>query len=194
MTALQRHRRRFAAAEHRRSPEAEHAMGAHATLCGIPAKQIVVYRHLFRTSGARACPCCSERAAAAPTVPCGQERLHDKVLTAVPSPLRTRLLNALRNGAPIAIWIDGPADGVAVHAHLDHITDGAEAVKDLLATHDPIGIARVTQPSGEFIVLLPQHTDPVIAWANRPVVWWRTLVRGVTSVASAISRGSPRPR
>ncbi|MEU1725966.1 hypothetical protein [Nonomuraea sp. NPDC005692] len=160
-------------------------MGAHATLCGIPAEQIVVYRHHFRTSSAQACPRC-KRAAAVSTVPCGQERLHDKVLTAVPGPLRTRLLNALRNGAPIAIWVNGPADRVAVHAHLDHITDGAEAVKDLLAAHDPIGIARVAQPSGEFVVLLPQHTDPVIAWANRPGTWWRTLVRGVASVAGAI--------
>ncbi|MFI7425058.1 hypothetical protein [Nonomuraea sp. NPDC049684] len=156
-------------------------MGAHATLCGIPAEQMVVYRHHFRAGGTQACPRCSERAAAAPTAPCGQERLHDKVLTALPSLLRTRLLEALRNGAPITVWINGPADRVSVYAHLDHITDGTEVVRDLLATHEPIGIARVTQPSGEFIVVLPQHTAPIIAWAQRPVGWWRTWVRGVTS-------------
>jgi hypothetical protein len=79
--------------------------------------------------------------------------------------LWTRLLDALRTGAEINIWINGPADKIAPYAHLDQITDGAEIVQGLLSTHDPIGIARVAQLSGEFIVLLPQHTGPIIAFA-----------------------------
>ncbi|GII04208.1 hypothetical protein [Planobispora takensis] len=159
---------RFAAAEHRRSPEAEHALGAdQATLCGIPEAQLDIHRHLFRTDDPRACPRCRQRAAAAPSVACAQERLHDKVLTAAPGALRTWLLNVLRDGAEIGIWISGPADRIAIHAHADRITDGAETVKNLLATHDRIGIARVVQPFGEFIVLLPEHTGPIIAWTTR---------------------------
>jgi hypothetical protein len=157
---------RFGAAEHRRFPEAEHALGPHhATLCGIPESRLVVYLHHFRPDDARACGRCREKAAAAPTVPCGQERLHDQVLTAGPEPLRTHLLDALRSGAKIAIWIHGPAKKMAPYARLDRITDGAEAVKELLATRDSISVARVVQPAGEFIVLLPQHTRPIIAWA-----------------------------
>lgn len=55
---------------------------------------------------------------------------------------------------------------IAPYAHLDRITDGAEAIARLLF-HDRIGIARVAQPSGEVIVLLPQHTNPVIAFTTR---------------------------
>lgn len=157
----------FGAAEHRRFPEQEHAFGAHrATLCGIPEAQLDVYLHYFQPEDVRACPRCREKAAAVPTVPCSQERLHDSVLAAAPGPLRTRLLDALRTGAQIDIWISGPANRIAVYAHADHITDEAQAVTDLLATHDHMSIARVVQPSGQFIVLLPQHTVPIIVWAT----------------------------
>nr|BFE86973.1 hypothetical protein GCM10020093_095740 [Planobispora longispora] len=136
-------------------------------MCGIPEVQLDVYRHLFGPDDARACPRCREEAAAASSVACVQERLHDKVLTAAPGALRTWLLDVLRNGAEIDVWISGPADRIAVHAHADRITDGAEIVKDLLAAPAHIGIARVVQPFGEFVVLLPEHTGPIIAWADR---------------------------
>lgn len=156
---------RFPAAENRGSPQAEHAFRSPATLCGIPEQQVNLYRHLFRPGNIRACPRCCEQAAAAPATPCAQERLHDSVLTAAPGLLRARLLDTLRNGAEISIWVNGPASAIAPHAHPGRITDGAEAARELLATHDRIGIARVPQPSGEFIVLLPQHADPVITFA-----------------------------
>lgn len=155
---------RFAAAENRDSPQTEHAFRSPGTLCGIPEEQVIVYRHLFRANNIRACPSCREQAATVPAVPCAQERLHNRVLSAAPGHLRTRLLDWLRNGAEISIWVNGPASAIAWHARPDRITDGAETARELLATHDRIGIARVAQPSGEFIVLLPQHADPVIAF------------------------------
>ncbi|WP_068904614.1 hypothetical protein [Planomonospora sphaerica] len=103
----------------------------------------MLHRHRFRPDDARACARCSELAAAAPTVPSSQERLHDEVLTSAPGPLRTRLLDALRNGAAITMWVRGPADKLAFYVRLDRITDGAAAVKALLATRDRLGLARV---------------------------------------------------
>jgi hypothetical protein len=143
----------------------EHAFEPPATLCGIPEEQIIVYRHLFRPGGIRACPRCREQAAAAPAVPCAQERLHDRVLTAAPGPLRAQLLDALRSGAKITTWITGPASQVARYAAPDRITHGAEAVQDLLNSGDRIGIARVAQPSGEFLVVLPERDAALIAFA-----------------------------
>lgn len=156
---------RFAAAEESASPQAEHALKPPATLCGIPEEQVIVYRHLFTPGGIRACPRCREQAAAAPTVLCTQERLHSKVLTAAPGPLRAQLLDALRSGAKVPVWVTGPASQVTRHARVDRITHGAEAVRDLLSCSGRIGIARVAQPSGEFLIVLPEGDAPVIAFA-----------------------------
>jgi hypothetical protein len=142
----------------------EHAFQPDATLCGIPAQQVSVYRHLFLHSS-RPCPRCRELAAAAPTMPCTQELLHGKVLAAEPGPLRTQLLEALAGGARIAIWVNGPAGHVAGHANADRITQGAGAVTALLGSGGRIGIARVAGPSGEFVVVLPEREAPVIAFA-----------------------------
>ena len=87
------------------------------------------------------------------------------VLTAAPGPLRTRLLQVLRSGAEISIWINGPANRIARYAHSDRITEGAEAVLDLLASRDRIGVARVAHAAGEFIVVLPRRAAPIIAFA-----------------------------
>ena len=156
---------RFAAAEESDPPQAEHAFQPPATLCGIPEARVVLYRHLFKPASPRACPRCREEAAAAPPLPSAQERLHDKALTAPPGPLQGLLLDALRSGARIIIWVNGPGTVVARHARVAAITDGAAAVEHLLASRDPVGIARVAQASGEFIVVLPQHADPIIAFA-----------------------------
>lgn len=159
---------RFGVAQENLAPETEHASGiGRGTLCGIPEEQIARYRHHFRPGHPRACPSCRVRVAAAPTVPCAQERLHDQVLAAEPEPLRTRLVQALREGARIIIWLGGPADRIGYHAHLDTITEGHEAVREQLATHEPIQIARVDHPLGEFVVLLPQHAPPLIARSAR---------------------------
>jgi hypothetical protein len=155
----------FTAAEESDSPQVEHAFEPPATLCGIPEEQVTLYRHLFDASDISACPRCREQAAAAPTEPCGQERLHDKVLTAAPGPLRNQLLDALRSGAKITIWVNGPASVMALYARPDRITHGAGAVQDLLSSGGRIGIARVAQPSGEFVVVMPEHEAPLIAFA-----------------------------
>ncbi len=156
----------FAAAEEIASPQSEHAYRSPSTLCGIPKEQIAVVRHHFRPDHSDACPRCRELTLAAPAVPCSQERLHDVVLTAAPGPLRTRLLDALRSGAEISIWINGPAKQIARYVDSDRISEGAEAVLDLVASGDPIGVARVAQPAGEFIVVLPERAAP-IAFAAR---------------------------
>lgn len=160
----------FTAAQEPGHPHTDHAIGSDGTLCGIPRDRVVLYRHLFSVGGSvAACPRCRELAAAAPTVPCGQERLHDLVLAAEPGRLRTELLEALRSGANISIWINGSNRAMAFYACLEHITDGAETVREVLSTgtseQERIGVARVTVPSGEFIVLLPQRADPIIAFA-----------------------------
>jgi hypothetical protein len=159
---------RFSAAVQNGFPDVEHAAGIRATLCGIPKEQVVIYRHLFSTSSTKACPHCREQAAAAPTQPCTQEQLYDKVLTAAPGQLRDDLLGALRGGARISIWINGPASQIVRHyARPDHITHGANAVQALLTSGDRIGIARVTAtPSGEFVVVLSENEAPFIAFAD----------------------------
>jgi len=68
----------------------------------------MVYRHLFDPDGPRACSECRDRAREAPGVPCAQERLYDRLVS-----------------------------------------------------------ARVVQPSGEFVVLLPEDgAEPVIGWSG----------------------------
>lgn len=107
---------RFAAAENRDSPQTEHAFRSPGTLCGIAEEQVIVYRHLFEATNIRACPSCREQGATVPAAPCAQERLHNRVLSAAPGHLRARLLDTLRNGAEISIWVNGPASAIAWHA------------------------------------------------------------------------------
>ncbi|MEV5576877.1 hypothetical protein AB0L06_43220 [Spirillospora sp. NPDC052269] len=168
----------FSMAGHRDSPEFDHAVATtgetffcglpkRATLCGIPEEELEVYLYLFEADADRACPQCRIRAVSAPNRPCGQERLHDLVLAAGPDTLRSRLLNALRTGAGIRIWVIGPANGVAAHAHLDLISEGRDALRPLLVGQSQVGVARVAQPGGEFVVVLPEDAEPVIARAGR---------------------------
>lgn len=158
---------RFAAAL-KRGSGGEHARGSDPTsLCGIPEAELTVVRRLFADSRSpdRCCPHCRELAAAAP-VPCVQERLHDEVVTAPADPLRARLLDALRNGAEIVIWINGPARDIASYAETERITDGAGAVHRALDSMDHASVARIRQPGGEFVAVLTEHAVPVIAWAT----------------------------
>jgi hypothetical protein len=51
-------------------------------------------------------------------------------------------------------------------SYSDRIAGGAEAVRDLLASREPNGVARVAHAAGEFIVVLPLRA-PIIAFAAR---------------------------
>ncbi|MBW8485540.1 hypothetical protein [Actinomadura parmotrematis] len=76
------------------------------------------------------------------------------------------MLQALRTGADIGLWLKGPAEDLATrYTRLDHITEGRDALLPLLTGRDEAGLARVLQPAGEFIVVLPKNTEPAIAWA-----------------------------
>ena len=145
-------------------PSVEHAMGhgRNETLCGIPGDQVVVYRHLFSANGAKVCHRCGERAALAPDQPCGQERLHDEILAADPGPLRDELVDALRGGADIPLWINGPAVHVKSYVKLENVDD-SERIAAMLNATDRIGIARVVSGPREFIIVLPATGNPVIA-------------------------------
>ncbi|MFC5188148.1 hypothetical protein [Actinomadura harenae] len=167
---------KFGCAEQRDSPEVEHARTSTAdsffcglpravTLCGLAEEEFVAILRHFEPDAEHACPRCRAEALSAPTVPCGQERLYDRVLEAAPSPLLTRLLQALCTGAELGIWINGPAEMQAIYAHLDRITEGRDALLPLLTGRDYVGVARVSHPTGEFIVVLPESNKPVIAWA-----------------------------
>lgn len=156
----------FAAAVDRASPGVEHALGDGQTLCRIPARTLTVYRHLFRSDHAAACPACRLHAAAVPTRPCVQERLHDRVLTADPGSIRDELLAALRRGAPVKIWVNGPGTTLGQHyGRAGQIVEGGPAVVAAWSTNQRIGIARVATDDCQFVVVLPDEGPPSIARA-----------------------------
>ncbi|MFY1617656.1 hypothetical protein [Micromonospora sp. WMMD736] len=149
------------------TPGVEHAWGGEETLCGLVEDQVELYRHLFDREEASACPTCRQQAAVAPTRPCGQERLHDRVLAAAAGPLREELLDALRRGAEIKLWIKGPAVGLAKHyARLDRIVEGGPATVAALSVNGSVGLARVEHGPWQFIVVLPDQGPPLIARAT----------------------------
>jgi hypothetical protein len=157
----------FGAAVRPLTPGVEHAWGGEETLCGLVEDQVELYRHLFDREGDSACPTCRQQADAAPTRPCGQERLHDRVLAAAAGPLREELLDALRRGAEIKLWINGPAVGLAKHyAPLDRIVEGGPAMVAALSVNGSVGLATVEHGPWQFIVVLPDHQPPLIARAT----------------------------
>jgi hypothetical protein len=157
---------RFAAALQPGTSGPEHAYEAGASLCGIPKEQIVIYRHLFQAASPRSCRQCRDQAAAAPAIPSAQEQLYNKVLTAEPGPLRSRLLALLGHGARITLWINGPASFLGQHyPGIGSITDGAEVTTRMFGTHERIGLALVGHSDGELIVIIPERDPPVIAQA-----------------------------
>ncbi|MBO4209210.1 hypothetical protein [Micromonospora echinofusca] len=158
---------RFGLAVARTGPDLPHAYGGPGTLCGIPGHRVEVYLSLFDTEDASACPSCRQRAAAAPTRPCAQERLHDRVLAAGAGPVREDLLAALRQGAAVPLWISGPAAGLARHyARLDRLVEGGPAVVAALKVDTSVGLARVAHEGGEFVVVLPDEGSAVVARAT----------------------------
>lgn len=137
------------------------------TLCGLVDEQIEAYRHYFPRKDDRGCPGCRRLAATAPTLPCGQERLHDLALECPPGPMREELLVALRRGARIRLWIDGPAANMAkFYAPLDRIVEGGPAVVAAIGANQRVGLAMVEHGQWEFVVVLPVNGPPLIARAT----------------------------
>ncbi|MEU8387300.1 hypothetical protein [Micromonospora sp. NPDC048843] len=157
----------FAAAVHLLRPGVEHAWNSEETLCGLVEDQIELCRHLFDREDAAACPTCRQQAAVAPTRPCDQERLYDRVLAAAAGPTRDELLDALHRGAEIKLWINGPAVSLAKHyVQLEHSVEGGPAMVAALSVNRRVGLARVEHGPWQFIVVLPDHGLPLIARAT----------------------------
>ncbi|MCX4825632.1 hypothetical protein OG883_38445 [Streptomyces sp. NBC_01142] len=157
----------FAACQETDSPSVEHALAGSATLCGIRQDQVTVYRHPFFAERAEACSECRKAAADAPTEPGVQERLHGRVEVAVPGSLRDELLEALRKGADVRLWVNGPADRMVRHyAELDRIVDGGEPIEAVLRGGGRLGLARVVHGAREFVVFLPEDGATFVARAK----------------------------
>ncbi|SCL39857.1 hypothetical protein GA0074692_5508 [Micromonospora pallida] len=81
--------------------------------------------------------------------------------------MREELLDALRRGAEIKLWINGPAVSLAKHyAQLDRIVEGGSAMVAALSVHGSVGLARVEHGPWQFIVVLTDHGPPLIARAT----------------------------
>ncbi|MGW4275079.1 hypothetical protein ACWEGQ_22565 [Streptomyces seoulensis] len=160
---------RFGACEVNGAPGVEHAVGARGTLCGIGARHTTRCLHLFDPAAPHACRRCRRQAEAAPTEPCAQERLHDRVRAAAPGRARDDLLTALREGARVALWINGPAATSARHyVRRDELTDGVGPVCDALDAAATIGVARVEDGSWRYVVVLPEDGGrPLVARGPR---------------------------
>ncbi|MFC0432615.1 hypothetical protein [Kutzneria buriramensis] len=138
--------------------------GENHTLCGLSTEPMELYLHHFDRYHDESCPECGTRAAAAPTEPCGQERLYNRLLEADASPARENLLAALRRGAYIRLWITGPGRQMAqYYLKPDRITEGRDAVAAAFDTDDSVGLARAESPTGNFVVALAFDAPPVIA-------------------------------
>ncbi|MFJ9863316.1 hypothetical protein [Streptomyces sp. NPDC101165] len=108
--------------------------------------------------------------AAARPQPSAQEGLHDRVLAAAPGSIRDDLLSALRTGAEVVLWINGPAASLARHyVEIDALCDGAEAAARALDAAEPVGLAQVDDGPWRFTVVLPHDGGrPVVARGTRP--------------------------
>lgn len=172
----------FPAVEVEGVPGVEHAGGAGRTLCGIRGRYLKIFLHHFQPQGLASCRKCRASAEAAPSRPCGQERLHDLLLQAADDgPLRTDLLAALRRGARIAIWITGPAkDLTRFHSRIDRMTEGAgPAAESLAAAGASITLARVEDAGRQYLVVLP------------PDGGGAHIARGAVDASPAASPGPP---
>ncbi|WP_424642399.1 hypothetical protein [Embleya sp. AB8] len=166
--ATTRERPLFAACRESAAPDVEHALTGDATLCGISRERVTVYRHPFFLRRPDACVECARRAAAVPTEPGVQERLHRRLEDAVPRPLRDELLELLRRGAEVRLWVDGPAHRIIrYHAELDRIIEGRESTWPLVNARSALGLARVVAADGrEFVVFLPEGNIPFVTRAE----------------------------
>ncbi len=157
---------RFGACEVRGAPGVEHAGGGRGTLCGMAARCLTRHLHLFEPDALQSCRRCRRAAKDAPTQPCVQERLHERVEAAAGGRIREELLAALRGGAAVRLWINGPsADLARFHARLDELTEGAGAAGEAFTVAATAGLAVVEDGRWRFLVVLPGCGDAV-----RPVV------------------------
>ncbi|MFF2147522.1 hypothetical protein [Kitasatospora sp. NPDC058190] len=148
----------FPAVEVEGVPGVEHAGGRGRTLCGIRSRYLKLFLHHFQPQALASCRKCRALAEAAPSRPCGQERLHNLLLReADDGRLRTDLLAALRRGARIAIWITGPAKDLArSHSRIDRMTEEAgPAAETLAAASASITLARIEDADRQYLVVLP---------------------------------------
>ncbi|MFG2133654.1 hypothetical protein ACGFNV_38645 [Streptomyces sp. NPDC048751] len=157
----------FTACEETDAPGVEHALTADRALCGIPEARLTVYRHLFTPSQKSACARCAELVAEAPSEPGVQERLHDRVRGAAAGPLREELLAALRQGADVGLWINGPTSTLLRHyAQLDRIVEGGEPIEAVVRADRRLGLARVVHGTREFVVFIPEDGRPFVTRAE----------------------------
>jgi hypothetical protein len=141
----------------------EHAGRGDGTLCGVPSKRVVPYRHHFRPGTAESCPRCTEAVAAAPSEPGEQERLHGLIADADPSPMRDELAAALERGAEITLWIEGTGPGLAQHyGRLDGLTEGREPVAAALADGARVGLAHVLHGDWRCTIVLRDGEPPLL--------------------------------
>ncbi|MFF3108642.1 hypothetical protein ACFVSN_05605 [Kitasatospora sp. NPDC057904] len=148
----------FPAVEVQGVPGVEHAGGAGRTLCGIRGRYLKLFLHHFQPRALASCRTCRTLAEAAPTRPCGQERLHDLLIQeADDGPLRTDLLAALRRGARIAIWITGPAESLTrSYSRIGEMTEEAgPAAEALAAAGTSLTLARIEDTDHQYLVVLP---------------------------------------
>ncbi|WP_159012374.1 hypothetical protein [Streptomyces sp. NRRL F-5123] len=154
---------RFGACEVNGAPGVEHAVDGRRTLCGISARHTTRHLHLFVAGALQSCRRCRQKAEASPTQPCVQERLYGRVLESAQGAMRDELLAALRKGAPVRLWINGPsADLAKSYASFDELTDGAGPAAEAFASAETIGLANVEYDLWRFLVVLPQDGGPPI--------------------------------
>lgn len=97
------------------------------TLCGIPFKQLEIYRHSFFPEKSSACPECRQVATEADPGPSVQERLCNKAKTAGRGRLCDELMGKLSTGAAVVLWINGHAkDLVNDYVDMDGVVEGRE--------------------------------------------------------------------
>ncbi|MFI2436755.1 hypothetical protein [Streptomyces sp. NPDC018693] len=157
----------FTACEETEAPGTGHALSAGRTLCGITRDRLTVYRSPFNPRRTTACPRCRELTDRAPDEPGVQERLHHRVRGAVPGPLREELLAALRQGARVGLWVDGPARTLVRHyGQVERIVEGGGPVEAVVRDDGRLGLARVVNGAREFVVFLPEGDRPFVTRAR----------------------------
>ncbi|MFE5769205.1 hypothetical protein ACFQ7O_12695 [Streptomyces sp. NPDC056485] len=153
---------RFGACEVRGAPGVEHAGGGRGTLCGMAARCLTTHLHLFEPDALQSCRRCRRAAKDAPTEPCVQERLHERVEAAAEGRIREDLLAALRRGAAVRSWINGPSAYLTgSHARLDELTEGAGPAAEALAAAAATGLAVVEDGRYRYLVVLPDGVGGV---------------------------------
>ncbi|MEV6523169.1 hypothetical protein AB0M43_14560 [Longispora sp. NPDC051575] len=150
-------------------PGVDHGTDVRGTLCGIPERHTTAFLHQFDPEALHSCRRCRQKAEDAPSQPCTQERLHDRLLHATQSVVRDELLTALRQGATVHLWIHGPSANLAkFYAKLETLTDGAGPAAEVFASTATVALANVEDNLWRFLVVLPEDgAAPVVARGPR---------------------------